>query len=61
MSRTIGVGSTENQQQLCDFLDKHKIDLKPIVDKVFEFEDAPSAFKLLNSGAFVGKVVIKVS
>lgn len=59
-SRTIGVGSTKNQQELCDFLTKHKVSLEPLVDKVFDFEDAPAAFKHLESGAHVGKVVIKV-
>lgn len=59
--KTIGVGSTKDQQDLCDFLAKHKVDLEPMVDQVFEFEEAPSAFKHLSSGAHVGKIVIKVS
>jgi NADPH:quinone reductase-like Zn-dependent oxidoreductase len=41
-------------------LDEKKVDLKPIIDKVFEFEDASEAFKYLYSGAHVGKVVIKI-
>lgn len=57
----IGVGSTQDQQDLCDFLAKHKVDLKPIVDKkVFAFEDANKAFEYLDSGKHTGKVVIKL-
>jgi NADPH:quinone reductase-like Zn-dependent oxidoreductase len=33
---------------------------RPIVDKVFAFEDAKAAFAHLESQAHVGKVVIKV-
>lgn len=33
--------------------------LKPIVDKVFAFEDAKAAFSHLESGAHLGKVVIR--
>ncbi len=34
--------------------------LKPIIDKVFAFEDAQAAFAHLESGAHLGKVVIRV-
>ena len=34
--------------------------LKPIVNKVFSFEEAESAYKYLESQKHVGKVVIKV-
>ncbi|GAB7362833.1 hypothetical protein MBLNU230_g3136t1 [Neophaeotheca triangularis] len=56
----IGVGSTKDQQDLCEFLAKHKVSLKPLVDQVFKFEDAAEAFSHLSSGAHVGKVVIRV-
>jgi len=59
--RGIGVGSTKDQQDLCDFLAKHKVDLKPIVDeKVFDFEDARGAFDYLKSAKHTGNVVIKL-
>ena len=59
-TRGIGVGSTKDQQDLCDFLVKHKIDLKPIVDKnIFSFEDAPAAFEYLGSGKHTGNIIIK--
>jgi NADPH:quinone reductase-like Zn-dependent oxidoreductase len=34
---------------------------KPVVDKVFEFEDAKDAYKYLESQKHVGKIVIKVA
>jgi NADPH:quinone reductase-like Zn-dependent oxidoreductase len=34
--------------------------LRPVVDRVFEFDEAPAALKYLESGAHVGKVVIRV-
>lgn len=58
--RGIGVGSTKDQQDLCDFLAEHKVDLKPIVDKkVFAFEHALSAFDYLRSAKHTGNVVVK--
>lgn len=35
--------------------------IKPLVDKVFKFEEAREAYKYLESQKHVGKVVIKVS
>ena len=35
--------------------------IKPVVDKVFSFEDAVQAYAYLESQSHVGKVVIKVS
>lgn len=55
------MGSTKDQQDLCDFLSEHKVDLKPIVDKkVFAFEDAPAAFDYLKSAKHTGNVVIRL-
>jgi NADPH:quinone reductase-like Zn-dependent oxidoreductase len=34
--------------------------LHPVIDRVFEFEEAPQAFKHLESGTHFGKVVIRV-
>ncbi len=33
---------------------------KPIIDKVFKFEDTPDAYRYLASGSHVGKVVIEL-
>ena len=35
--------------------------LKPVIDRVFEFDEARGAFAHLESGAHMGKVVIRVS
>lgn len=35
--------------------------LRPVVDKVFAFEEAPQAYEYLASQQHVGKVVIKVA
>ena len=35
--------------------------LKPVVDRVFSFEEAPAAMHYMESGAHFGKVVIKVA
>ena len=40
-----------------DILNKHEI--RPVIDKVYSFEEARDAYKHLARGAF-GKVVIKV-
>jgi NADPH:quinone reductase-like Zn-dependent oxidoreductase len=34
--------------------------LRPVVDRVFEFEQAPQALKYLESGAHFGKIVIQI-
>ena len=35
--------------------------LKPVIDKVFPFEEYPQALQYLESHKHVGKVVVKVS
>jgi len=54
----IYVGSRADFEALNAFLAKHEI--KPIVDKVFDLEDAPAAFAAMDSGDFFGKVVIRL-
>ena len=34
--------------------------LKPVIDKVFPFDEAPAAFRHLQSAQHFGKVVIRV-
>jgi NADPH:quinone reductase-like Zn-dependent oxidoreductase len=34
--------------------------IRPVVDRVFPFDSAPDAYKHQSSGAFVGKIVIRV-
>jgi NADPH:quinone reductase-like Zn-dependent oxidoreductase len=54
----IYVGSRADFEALNAFLSEHKI--KPVVDKVFELEDAPAAFAAMDGGDFFGKVVIRL-
>jgi NADPH:quinone reductase-like Zn-dependent oxidoreductase len=35
--------------------------LKPVIDKVFGFDDAPAAYRHMAAGAHFGKIVIAVS
>ena len=32
--------------------------IRPVIDRVFEFDDAPAAFEYFTAGRHVGKVVI---
>jgi NADPH:quinone reductase-like Zn-dependent oxidoreductase len=34
--------------------------IKPVIDRVFPFDEAPEAFQLLASGSFMGKIVISL-
>lgn len=54
----IYVGSRADFEALNDFLTKHRI--KPVVDKVFDLEDAQAAFAAMDDGEFFGKIVIKL-
>jgi NADPH:quinone reductase-like Zn-dependent oxidoreductase len=54
----VGVGSTKMFEDLNRAIEINRI--KPPIDKVFPFEDAPEAFRHLASGNFVGKIVISV-
>ncbi|VUC25135.1 unnamed protein product [Clonostachys rosea] len=52
-------GPRDRFEEMLGFYEKKKI--KPIVDKVFKFEEAKDAFQYLAKGAHFGKVVIKVA
>jgi NADPH:quinone reductase-like Zn-dependent oxidoreductase len=54
----VGVGSTRMFEDLLRAIDVNGI--KPVIDKVFPFEEAPDAFRHLASGNFMGKIVIAV-
>jgi len=56
--RGIAVAPRTSFDRMNPFLDKHGI--RPVIDKVYAFEEAVQAYKHLARGAF-GKVVIKVS
>jgi len=52
------MGSESDFSEMLDFVEKNKI--KPIIDKVFDFEDYISAFERMNRSEQLGKIVIKV-
>jgi NADPH:quinone reductase-like Zn-dependent oxidoreductase len=52
----IGVGSRAGLEQLIQAMEVN--DIKPIVDKIFCFDDALAAFREQTSGSFMGKIVI---
>ncbi len=54
----IGVGNTKSFEEMNRAIQGNGI--KPVIDKVFEFDQAPDAFRRLASGGFVGKIVIKL-
>jgi len=35
-------------------------DIKPVVNRVFEFNEAREAFKHMEAGAYFGKIVVRV-
>ena len=58
MVRGIFVGTREHFDGLMKAVTVNK--LHPVVDKTFDFDAAPEAYKYLKSGQHVGKVVIKI-
>ena len=54
----IYVGSREDFEAMNAFISEYSI--RPLIDRVFEFEDAPAAFEHMESGDFMGKIVIRL-
>jgi NADPH:quinone reductase-like Zn-dependent oxidoreductase len=50
------VGSRGHFERMNTAIAAHR--LEPVVDRVFDFNDAPDAYQHLASGAHFGKVVI---
>ncbi|KAJ7676512.1 alcohol dehydrogenase superfamily protein [Mycena polygramma] len=59
--RGIFIGSVAQFKNMNRLISANQETTRPIVDKVFAFENAKAAFAYLESGAHVGKVVIKVA
>ncbi len=57
--RGIYVGSREMFESMNRAITAHQ--LKPVIDKVFPFEQAADAYRHLESGAHLGKVVIRIA
>ncbi len=58
-ARALGiyVGSRADYLRMSEFIVKHQV--RPVVDRVFPIEQFEEALKLLESGDFVGKIVLK--
>jgi NADPH:quinone reductase-like Zn-dependent oxidoreductase len=56
---SIYVGSREDFEAMNGFIARQK--LKPVIDRVFAFEEAPAAFEYLESGSHFGKVAIRLN
>jgi NADPH:quinone reductase-like Zn-dependent oxidoreductase len=54
--RGIFVGSAAMARDLNAFIDRHRV--KPVIDRVFKFEDAKAAYAYQSSADLFGKVVI---
>jgi NADPH:quinone reductase-like Zn-dependent oxidoreductase len=54
----IYVGSRENFEAMNAYIAAHNV--KPVIDQVFEFKDAPAAYELMESDKFLGKIVIRL-
>lgn len=54
----IFVGSRQMFEDMNRLICQHS--LKPVVDKIFEFEEAREALKYMESGAHFGKIVVKI-
>jgi len=57
--RGILIGSREMYERLHALVTLQK--LKPVIDKVFEFDKLPAALEYLQSGAHFGKIVVKIN
>ncbi|EGK00209.1 zinc-dependent alcohol dehydrogenase family protein [Dysgonomonas gadei] len=53
----IGVGSRKSLEEMIRQIDILKI--RPVIDRVYKFDEVPEAFKHLGKGAF-GKIVIQI-
>jgi NADPH:quinone reductase-like Zn-dependent oxidoreductase len=52
------VGSRADFEAMNAFLAEHEV--HPVVDRVFDFEDAAAAFDLMAHGDYMGKIVIRL-
>jgi NADPH:quinone reductase-like Zn-dependent oxidoreductase len=52
------VGSRDDFEDMNAFISEHQI--RPLIDRVFEFEQVPAAFDAMRDGDFMGKIVIRV-
>ena len=53
------VGSRADFEAMNAFISEHEI--RPLIDRVFDFGDAPAAYDYLENGDFMGKIVIRLA
>ena len=53
------MGSDKDFEAMLDFVNRHKI--VPIVDAVYEMEDAGQAFESMKQSTQMGKIVLRIS
>jgi len=51
-------GPRDRLEEMLEFCEKHQI--RPVVDRVFDFDQSKEALQYLSSGAHFGKIVIKI-
>lgn len=56
--RGIGIGNTVQFDEIVRCIDAN--DIRPIIDKVFKFDDAKEAYNHVEGQSFTGKVVIEI-
>ena len=54
----IYVGSRANFEAMSAFIERHRI--RPVIDRAYEFDDAIAAYRRIEAGQHLGKVVIKL-
>ena len=54
----IYVGSRADFEAFNRFLSEHKI--RPVIDRVFPFDQAPQAYEFMDNGSYIGKIVIRL-
>ncbi len=54
----IETGSREMFEEMNNFIELHQ--LKPVIDRTFEFDEVKAALKYMESGAHFGKIVVKI-
>ena len=54
----IYVGSRDDFEAMNEFLIEHQ--LRPVIDRVFPFDEAAAAYEYMESGAHMGKIVISL-
>jgi NADPH:quinone reductase-like Zn-dependent oxidoreductase len=54
----IETGSREMFEEMNRFIEEN--DIKPVIDRIFRFDDVREALNYLDSGAHFGKVVVTI-